>query len=148
MNKKSKSDKRNKIVYISIAVLLILIIGFNYYINNIGIERIPVGRPIPELDPIETKPISDDKDYVDNEIIVTINKKLSESELKSFFNSLAGLKEYSNLMDNTYDLTFDITFYSRNELNNYCKVLKENAYVEVCEANNIIKLDDCSKGPC
>ena len=57
-------------------------------------------------------------------------------------------KEYEYLRLNTYVVTLNHDFNSRNELNNYCKKIEQHKEVLYCEANNIILLDDCSKGPC
>ena len=93
-------------------------------------------------------PITLDGDYVKNQVIISFDKSVSEADIKSTINSIKELNKSESLFDNTYVLTINVEFDSRNDLNNFCKNLVSNTKVSNCEANNIIRLDDCTKGPC
>ena len=87
-------------------------------------------------------------DFVQNQIMISFDKKYSEEEIKNTISSIRELKQSKILFDKSYILTLNKEFKSRTELYNYCKELVNNTIITNCEANNIIRLDDCSKGPC
>lgn len=135
-------EKKNKIICIVLAVLLVLFIGYNYYKDNYSYTNV--------IEP-EIKPIKDSKyDFVDNQVMISIKKSATESEIEEFFNKHTEIINKKSLGVNGYLITIDHSFNNRNELLNYCNNLasKNKNVIEYCEANNIIKLDDCSKGPC
>ena len=132
-------NKRNKIVCISLAVLVLLVIGFNYYRDNLKPTTLPIIR--------EYKPIQD-RDFVDNEVIISFYDDVTFEEKEKFFDSLFDLSNSKELYDNTYVLELNRHFETRSEVNSYCDYLNKNVFIKYCEPNNIIKLDDCSKGPC
>jgi len=132
-------NKRNKIVCISLAVLVLLFIGFNYYRNNAQPRTLPIIR--------EYKPMPD-RDFVDNEVIITFEDNVTLEEKENFFDSLSNLSYSKELYDNTYVLELNRHFETRSEVIIYCDNLNKNIFIKYCEPNNIIKLDDCSKGPC
>ncbi len=131
-------NKRNKIVCISLAVLVLLVIGFNYYRDNLK----PTTLPIREYKPIH------DRDFVNNEVIITFYDDATNEEKEDFFDSISDLSYSRNLYDNTYVLELNRSFETRSEVIIYCDQLNKNKSIKYCEPNNIIKLDDCSKGPC
>lgn len=131
-------NKRNKIVCISLAVLVLLVIGFNYYRDNLKPRTLPIR---------EYKPIQD-RDFVDNEVIISFYDDVTFEEKEKFFDSLFDLSNSKELYDNTYVLELNRHFETRSEVNSYCDYLNKNVFIKYCEPNNIIKLDDCSKGPC
>ena len=131
-------NKRNKIVCISLAVLVLLVIGFNYYRDNFKPRTLPIR---------EYKPIQD-RDFVDNEVIISFYDDVTFEEKEKFFDSLFDLSNSKELYDNTYVLELNRHFETRSEVNSYCDYLNKNVFIKYCEPNNIIKLDDCSKGPC
>lgn len=90
----------------------------------------------------------EDRDFVDNEIIVSFKEDVTEEEKRDFINGITIINDYNVIGSNIYVLTLNRTFQTRSELNEYCSFIESNVFVEHCEANNIIKLDDCSKGPC
>ncbi len=134
-------NKINKIVCISLAALLLIIIGFNYYRDNL----VPRTLPIRRYKPIE--PINNN-DFVENEVIIGFYDNAKELDIENYIYNLPAVIYYESLIDGeSYVLTIDHNFNSRSDLNRYCNSIKDK-YIEYCEANNIYKLDDCSKGPC
>lgn len=139
-------NKRNKIICIVLAAIVLIFIGYNYYVDNFAIRQIrwePIDEPIRE-----PKPIERDKNFVDNQVLIMFEDNVTEEEKNNFFNSLPDLLNYNHIGGTSYAVTLNRTFETRNELGNYCRSLTKNIFIKVCEANNIIRLDDCDKGPC
>ena len=137
-------EKRNKIICLVLAILLIVFIGINYYKNNYSYPITIEPEPDPE-------PIGKSKyDFVDNQVMISVYKGTTYSEIEEFFNKQTDIINKKPLGSNGYLLTLNHSFGNRRELTTYCSEIVANnkGVIEYCEANNIIKLDDCSKGPC
>ena len=102
-------------------------------------EPVIIPRPIPKRV---------DDSYVKNEILVGFKDNYSYEEIENYIDSLEDVNGYDKLSDKSYVIMFNHEFDTRQILNSYCNDLEKNSIVDYCEANNIIKLDDCSKGPC
>ena len=137
-------NKTNKIVCLVLASLVLIIIGIKYYKDNFKYEVIskPINRPIPKPDPIK------DRDFVENEVIINFYDDVTETEKDNFFSGYTDIINHESIGLNMYVLTLNRNFETRSEVVNYCRNLSTNIFIEYCEPNNIIKLDDCSKGPC
>ena len=86
--------------------------------------------------------------FVNNQVLIMFNDKASKEEVEKSLKSIPNVVETDSLFDYSYSLTLDITFNNLEELHNYCKEIQKDKLITVCEPNHIIKIDDCSKGPC
>lgn len=131
-------------VGIAVVVLFLVFTNLNY-----SEEPIISGKNESEIylgEPVEGKIERDD--FVKNEVMISFKDNASTSEIERYLKGLSDVKSYDDLGINIYVLTLNFDFESRSELNKYCSTLTKSNLVEYCEPNNIIKLDDCSKGPC
>ena len=132
-----------KITYICIGIAIVIII---LIFTNFNYSQEPIIED-PYIDNNQTKRVIDN-DFMPNEVIIGLKDNTYDLDIDNYLYSLPAVIHYESLIDdNTYVLTIDHNFNSRRDLNNYCNSIKDK-YIEYCEANNIIKLDDCSKGPC
>lgn len=127
------NDKTITYICIFIAVVIILMIGFNFKVSEES----------------NIAPVSyTDNDFVKNEVLIGLSEEYTSSILERFLSNESDIKDFETLDNKTYVVTLNYDFKSREELNNYCDYLTKNKFIQYCEANNIIKLDDCTKGPC
>ncbi len=133
--------KRTTYICIFLAILIIILI----VLDKTKTQKEIIEFPVEENRTIIRK---EDKDFVSNQVLLSFKDNSVDSEIESFFKKIDDVKEYEYLGLNTYVVTLNHDFNSRNELNNYCKKIEQHKEVLYCEANNIILLDDCSKGPC
>ena len=89
------------------------------------------------------------KGFVDNEVMVSFQDKATEEQIKKAISSVKGLKSYTDDYG-IYVLELNFSFNTIYELNQFCKefVANNKNVVKYCEANHIITIPDCSKGPC
>ena len=129
--------KSTKIICIILSILLVISIGIDYYKKQTENHILPI---------IHKK---QNNNYVKNEIILVFNDIYLDIDEDSFIESLENYSYHDIIYDATYVIGFSKDFETRSELNNYCKELTDNNdFINYCEANNKIVLDDCNKGPC
>ena len=92
--------------------------------------------------------LSDRLGFVSNNVIVSFDDSLSQQEIISFIASRPEIIKADQMFENSYKLTLEKDFKSSKELNDYCRELERNEKLKYCEKNQIIKIDDCTKGPC
>lgn len=134
--------KRTKIISIVFAVAIVLLIGLDVYENYSSINNYE--RPPRVYDPGIIR-----NDFVRNEIIISFNDNYSVLQIEDFLRNLDNFESYDTINGKEYVVVFTKDFDSRAEILNYCnKLSMNNSNIKYCEPNDIIMLDDCSKGPC
>ncbi len=129
------------ITYICIALAVIVIF---LVFTNLNYSQEPVIIP----DGNRTiKPIIEN-DFVKNEVLIGIKDKVNKNEIENYLKTFPEIENYETLGYGSYVITVNYEFENRKELGEFCNKLLKNKSIKYCEANNIIKLDDCSKGPC
>ena len=93
------------------------------------------------------KPMPND-DFVKNEVLIGIKDNITKKEIEDYLKTISEIENYETLGYGSYVITVNYEFENRKELGEFCNKLLKNKSIKYCEANNIIKLDDCSKGPC
>ncbi len=133
--------KRITIICIILAAILLIITGFNFISQRLNNDRpVIIRNPEPYIPEI---------DFVPNEVILMFKEDADDEEIKGVFDRIPDLNSYEVIHNRSYLIKLNHDFNSRYEINSFCNSLEnEKEFLESCEANNIYKLDDCSKGPC
>lgn len=129
------------ITYICIALAAIVIF---LVFTNLNYSQ----EPDIVIDKNETIKHTIDNDFVKNEVLIGIKENVNKKEIEDYFKTISEIDNYETLGYGSYVITVNYEFENRKELGEFCNKLLKNKSIEYCEANNIIKLDDCSKGPC
>ena len=139
----------NKYITI-IIVLIIAIVGLIiiYNINKPEVapqENINKQEEKKKEEPIDNSKVELKEDtFVKNQVIISFKNSAEE-----ILNSIENITKVEIIGDNTYVITFENDFPDLESLNTYCTNLQNSHNeIEYCESNQIIKIDDCSKGPC
>ena len=129
------------ITYICIALAAIVIF---LVFTNLNYSQ----EPDIVIDKNETIKHAIDNDFVKNEVLIGIKDNVTKKEIEDYLKTISEIENYETLGYGSYVITINYEFENREELGEFCNKLLKNKSIEYCEANNIIKLDDCSKGPC